>query len=276
MKYYNLVSFCFVIFSLLLTSCSPYFYAPNTAQVPLFREKGEKQISGHIGTGNVIFPSIQVNAAAAVDSHLAIMGSIYSAIGEYEEEEKNIIFSGITFPLIAKNIYISNVNQAEIAVGYFKTKNAHRSVELYGGIGYGMVGTKYSRDYTNGATTKIFPFELNTDFIKLFVQKNWGYKSNYFDIILNSKLAYLHVGNIKEKHKADAEFVPASSDWSIDYIKTYPNSILLEPGLTLRTGNETYKAQLHIGTSFNILDLTYPQEYNVISLGFIYNLKYKL
>jgi hypothetical protein len=34
---------------LLMSGCSPIYYAPNTLNVPMIREKGEGVISAHIG-----------------------------------------------------------------------------------------------------------------------------------------------------------------------------------------------------------------------------------
>ena len=98
---------CFLL--LALSSCNLKFYAPTSAITPLFREKGETQISGHIGTGDEIDQSLQFQAASALDSHLAVYGSLYKAEGGFNDENDRNYGLG---------------SQFELALGYFNTSNS--------------------------------------------------------------------------------------------------------------------------------------------------------
>jgi hypothetical protein len=264
---YPLFTFYFTLL-ILITSCSPYFYAPNTPQTPLFREKGETQISGHYGGGKAS-ESFQLQMAAAIDSHLAVLSSLYKGYGEIEENYSLMVF-GIPFSYYNK--YITKMTQMEIAAGYFKTTTKKKSVEWFGGVSYGEVQNNYLRDYYNGSNYKVFPFEVKNNFIKPFIQRNFGYRTKYIDFILNNRMSFLHIDRFRETHHNDNGYTKTSDNY-VDYVRKYPNSFLLESGITLRLGEGDLKVQLHLGTSINLSDFAYYQEHYLLSLGLVYKFK---
>jgi len=240
--------------SFFTVSCSHNFYAPATAQTPLFREKGETQLSMHLGNGNEIEQSFQFQAAAAIDSNLAVYGNFYAARGGYKNnDDPNNNGKG---------------SQFELALGYFNPIGARTSFELLGGTSYGMLTNNYSRLYQNQNETKTSPYTIKSDFVKPFVQGNIGYRSPFFDAVFNLRIGYLHIGGINETFTIDSGYVPLPIE-DVDRIKSTPGSMVLEPGITLRAGYEPLKVQLHLGMSFNSNGDNYPQERTIFSIGVV-------
>ncbi len=239
-----------------LCSCNPKFYAPTTATTPLFREKGETQFSGHIGAGDEIDRILQVQAACAIDSHLAVLGNLYTAETNYEENDPYRVDAG-------------KGSQIEIAVGYFKPINSKLSYELYGGLAMGKVTNYYEKTYKSNTTgDRRFSQIISNKCFKPFVQGNFGYRSRKFDAIFNLRLGYLNLSGITETFATvDTGFIAVPTE-NIDKIKSNPNTFLLEPGFTIRFGVEPIKIQLHLGQSFSSKG-TYPIDKTILSIGLV-------
>jgi hypothetical protein len=257
MKLLFLIILNIILLSFLFTSCSPQFYAPTTAITPLFREKGEAQLSAHIGNGNEIDQSLQIQAAFAVDSNLAVSGTLYSAEGGYNKDEP-------------QDQNYGKGSQLELAIGYFTPITSKLSYELYGGFAIGKVSNHFLRTYaSDNLGTTSFPYQIDNNCFKPFVQGNIGYRSHYFDAIVTIRTCYLHIGQIKETApNLDPSYKTQLID-DANRIQTEPNSFLLEPGLTLRAGYEPLKLQLHLGWSINSNGSAYPQEEIIFSAGLV-------
>lgn len=244
---------CFVI-PFLISSCSSKFYAPTTAITPLLREKGETQFSGHFGAGDEIDKSLQLQAAWAFDSNLAIAANIYAAEGGNKLGNSNY----------------GNGSQLELAAGYFCPITSKLSYELYGGLAMGKASNHFLRTYSSDSLgTTSFPYQIDNNCFKPFVQGNIGYRSTYFDAILHLRAGYLSIGQLDENFPiVDPSYKTQAND-DIDLIKKHPNSFLIEPGFTLRAGYEPIKLQLHLGWSINSNGSHYPQEGGIVSLGVV-------
>jgi len=255
----TILLFCLSIITIpfFIVSCSPQFYAPTTAITPLFREKGETQLSAHIGNGNEIDQSLQIQAAWAVDSHFAVSGTLYTAEGGYNKNEPN-------------NQNYGKGSQLELAVGYFSPITSKFSYEVYGGFAFGKASNHFLRTYASDSLgTTSFPYQIDNNCFKPFVQGNIGYRSHYFDVIFNLRMGYLYINGINETlPNIDPSYKTELID-DVNIITTKPNSFLLEPGITFRFGYEPIKLQLHAGWSLNSNGNTYPQEGVIFSLGFV-------
>ena len=248
----------YIILSSLFTSCSPQFYAPTTAMTPLFREKGETQLSGHIGSGDEIDRIIQIQGACAIDSHLAILGTLYTAESSYHNNAPISVNAG-------------KGSQVEIAMGYYKPISPGLSYELYGVLALGEVKNNFEKKYSSFslATTKFEPIVTTNKCFKPFVQANMGYRSKYFDAAFNMRIGFLHIGAITETTPSLDTSFKSPPVQSLEKIKSNPNSFLIEPGFTIRCGYEPIKLQLHLGKSFSSNGSNYPIDGTVLTLGIV-------
>ena len=239
--------------SLLQSSCGIQVYAPTTAQTPLFREKGETMASIHLGDGNELDHSFQIQGASAIDSHMAIFGSFYTAKGGFKHSNNSNTGKG---------------SQLEIGWGYFNTLGNRISFEAYGGAGYGKATNTFQQNYEGEDGTHQHQSTIQNDFVKPFLQGNIGYRSPLFDAVVNMRIGYLIIGGLNETPSIDSGYVAIPNE-DVIKIKSSPNSVLLEPGITFRAGYEPFKIQIHLGLSFNSNGDHYPQERFVSSIGFV-------
>ena len=230
----------------------------------MFREKGETQISAHIGSGDDIDQNLQFQLASALNSRLSVFGSLYSAEGGFNKDAIQDESYGRGW-------------QYELALGYYKTLTPKISYEIYGGLAQGDVTNHYSQTYTsNTQGSKFYPAIIKNDFVKPFIQGNFGRRSNKFDFVFNIRVGYLHIYNLENirSNYTDTGFV-ATTDESVDNILSNPNSFILEPGVTFRFGYDPLKFQIHVGQSVNLNQSNYPQENGIISLGIVGKLNFR-
>ena len=69
-----------LFYSVLLCSCSHYYYVSNVQNVPLFREKNEYRISGIYAVGDET-TCAEVQAAYSVTGKIGIMADFMTAKG---------------------------------------------------------------------------------------------------------------------------------------------------------------------------------------------------
>ena len=77
MKKLNTATF---LLSVLLSSCTHYYYVPNVQNVPLFREKNEFRLSGACGFGDYS-KCAEFQVAFSLTDHIAMMTDFMSAKG---------------------------------------------------------------------------------------------------------------------------------------------------------------------------------------------------
>ena len=147
--------------AVLLSGCSPIYYAPNTLNVPMIRAKGEGAVSGHIGDhGSLNFQgaySPKQNWAVVADGFWASEGSAGTIDGR-----GHLITGG---------------------AGYYRPLSTHFMWDTYG-----ILGSAASRILLHSAT-------FGRDFVRYGVQPSAGYQSKYFDAAVASRfvgLAYFH------------------------------------------------------------------------------------
>ena len=207
-----------ILFTLLSTSCVHYYYAPNTNNVPLFKEKGEgrlqAQFTSTAGQGSTeTADGFEIQTAYALGNHSALQLNFFHASGNEEEYGSG---SG---------------NYIEAASGYFKpfAKN-HMVFETYSGLGFGNVNNIYKSSYGNYITE-----DAKTFITKFFVQPSIGFTSRYFNAAFSSKFSFVNLGLkhstlSKENNLYDYDYVE-----SLRKGKSY---FFWEPGLMLRSGFE--------------------------------------
>ena len=98
----------FLLISILLCSCSHYYYVPSTQNVPLYREKNDYRLSGTRAGGEESVCT-EVQAAYSVTDHMGIMANFMSARGGDISDNTNW----------AKGNYLDG------AIGYYEPKNKY-------------------------------------------------------------------------------------------------------------------------------------------------------
>lgn len=230
------------------SSCVHYYYAPNSNNVPLLKEKGEGRIQAAYAS-----TATQENEDDANGFELQ---SAY-AIGNRTALQFNLIHVSET-----EDDGSGSGTYAEGAAGYFKAIGARRHLvfEAYGGLGYGGVKNEFS---DNGvAKTSIFKF---------FAQPSFGYTSKYFDAAVSSKFSLVNLGYgsasiSKDNNPYDYEYVES--------LKGGKSYFLWEPGLMVRGGFPNVKLSLQV--TYSIFDVNkYPFSEGTAAIGIVFNLNPK-
>lgn len=238
--------FLVMAFGFLFTSCARYYYAPNSANIPLLSEK-EAKINVQYATGTVS-KGFECQSAFAISPHFGGMVNAMLGGSNYDRYEYN---SGET-----------NTKYVEIGAGYFTPiKGTSLVFETYGGIGTGGVKNKYYGD----GNSKV-------RFTKLFAQPSIGVKMKGFEFGISSRISWINQKlvstSVSEMHP---EFI------NLEYIPEHPESFLWEPGFVLRLGGEKFLAQLQYTHSANLSnpDRNYNEETGYFTIGFSIPIKYK-
>lgn len=228
------LSGAFIFLSLIFLSCSHKYYAPNSANVPLFKHKGESRLFASYSVGEEI-SGAEIQGATAIGKHVGIIFNT-AFLGAGKSGNGFIIEGG---------------------AGYYKALSNKIVFETYGGVGFG--GAK--NNYSEVSSSKV-------GFTKCFIQPSIGFRSKYFDVGLVTKVSglFMHVRNYTG--------VPESYDLNdINFIKANPDWFLLEPSVFFRFGVDPVKAQLQIITSASTNGKQLNQEETIISLGLFFSIK---
>ena len=220
-----------------LSSCSHYYYAPNSHNVPLFQEKKEARISVAASGGDE-FEGIEVQSAYSITNNVGVMvnGFVVQPQEGSEWGKGNLIEAGI---------------------GFFKPLGKNFVFETYGGFGQGSVTNKYRIG------------ESTFKFSRYFVQPSIGFTTPWFDIAASVRiceLSYLQLDNNNTNSLDKAE---------LDYIKDNKTSLLFEPALTIRGGWKYIKGQMQVGLSQNLTNPDFQQEEFNVNIGVYFTIASK-
>ncbi len=137
-----------VLFLMMLVwSCTPTIYFPNSLNVPMLSEEGQLSASAAI-TANGFDPQM----AYAITDNIGIMGNLQlapSSLGDYPSH------------------YLG-----EVGVGYFVATSSIFRFEVFGGGGYGWINERVFDD------EYLTP---NTSMLRWFIQPTMGIGTDYFD-----------------------------------------------------------------------------------------------
>lgn len=228
------------LMGIILASCNPKYYSPNTQNVPLLSQKNEKNISL---TGNA--NQIEIQSAIALSSMMAIKanGGIYHP----EDLENGNGGSGSFF---------------EAGLGIFKPMSSNFVFETYGIFGLGkfenhLPSTIVNFPQTNG--------KISANLMRYGIQPNFGYKSQNFIVAISSRMTFINYSNIK----GDLTFDGINQAL---YLNEHKSNFLIEPALTIKGGLEKIKLQLQYGYSANLTNSDFPQDKSYLTLGINFNL----
>lgn len=235
------------IFILALTGCSHYYYAPNAANIPLFKEKNNFELKG--GYSADYYEGADIQMAYSVSKNLGVM--VNSFFAEKTEDVQESIFNSASHKESGKGSYI------ETGLGYYKTIGKHNVwvFETYGGAGIG--GEKHLYQYSQSATLHL---------TKYFIQPSFGYnsKKETFQVAISSRFSSLNL-----KVKSDNLSIESNETeiGNLDQIVSHPNSFLWEPSLMIAAGGEHVKFYFQITTSNNLNNSYLFMDEGNVSLG---------
>jgi hypothetical protein len=227
---YDMKNHFFAIFLFLLlalSSCSHYYYTPNSNNIPMFQEKNDLRLS--IGTGGGSLSSLktmQVQGAYSVTDHWALASNFMSVREGSKDEDTSSSW--------AKGKYF------EGAIGYYRSIHPKGVFEVFAGFGSSNQHHQYEYNSYNGGTSDL-------SFSKVFIQPSVGFTFKYFDIGLAARISSLSFNKIND------QMVQQHGEYDeLQAIMQNRNSILLEPGLVMRTGWEYVKLQFQFGLCQNL------------------------
>ncbi|WP_194778070.1 hypothetical protein [Pararhodonellum marinum] len=255
-KSMNVLLSSLVVLSM-FSACSPTIYSSVGHNSPMFTEKGEvvfnashasvdvgPAISGGGDTGK----GIALQAAYSISNKLAAIGSFYS-MGNTGTRDKDE--------------WSSQGNYGEIGFGLYGTGPSKKfGYEIYGGMGTGSIKNKLDNKE-----------HMDLTFIKPFVQPSVGFLSRYFDILFTPRLAML---SLREQ-----SFLFQDESYSLSARRFFDqsnNSVVFEPGITIRAGYENLKLQLQYAyTTFqpkNLENGTVQQDFFSIGIHILISKRY--
>ena len=238
----------------LMSGCSHYYYAPNTANIPLFKEKNTFQ--GKAGYSWDDYQGGDVQMAYSVSKNIGIMVNSFFA-GSKEQVPDNLLYSNDTHEESGKGSYI------EAAAGYYKPLGEQKVwiFETYAGAGTG--GENHA--YANSETAKLH-------LTKFFVQPSIGYssKSGHVEVALGSRFSLL---NLKVKESKLAAEANKWEQQNLDAVTLHPSSILWEPSLIVGAGWQNFKFYLQLTPSYNLNNPDLVMDPGNISLGIKFTIK---
>lgn len=205
------MGFSIIIIGICSSSCAHYYYAPNSNNIPMLKEKNDCKVQAAYSSGNY-FEGIEVQSAYAVSNHIGIQLNFFTAWDNYEEYGKG------------------TGTYAEAAGGYFlPTTNKKWVFETYAGIGSGVVNNTYEN---LSQTSKV-------GVTKIFLQPSFGFNYKNFELAVASKFS---LANFKIKNSTVTK---QDNSYDFDDLQMLRDKsyFFWEPGVVLRAGGKYCRFQ---------------------------------
>jgi hypothetical protein len=231
----------FASVALILGSCSPKYYSPNTHNVPLLSEQGEINLNVS-GNGN----QVEFQGAYAVTDGFAIQAN-----------------GGLFIPSDLDNGDGGSAEFGEIGLGYFRPITENWIFETYALAGFGKLENHLPSTMENnpGTTGKI-----SANLYRFGIQPSFGYKSEYFSAAVSSRFVNVSY------NKVDGSLIFENMDQE-DYLNANSSNFMIEPALTIRGGFERFKLQVQYGYSINVTQSSFRQDNSHLTIGLNFNFK---
>jgi hypothetical protein len=241
-----------LIILLLFSGCSPLYYSPNTQNVPMITDQGEKCLTFAAGSSNInnIYNNVStldLQSAYGLTNHLAVQlnGGFYSA-----EESKKGDSRG-TGSII------------ETGLGYFSKINNNLMFECYGIFGSGKFKNKIEISKNN--STSIYQ-NISGSLMRFGIQPAFAYKSKSVAVALSSRMVRLEYRNVEG-------YLLYDGIEQVGFLKNNHSYYLIEPALSFKFGWKKTKFLFQYGRSFNLSKPDFRQGKDIISFGLNFNFK---
>lgn len=215
-----------LVLVILASSCTRYYYIPNSQNVPLFKERNEYRfMAGSGGIGDEI-KTTELQAAYSITDHVAVSASFLGAKGGSQTHDT------------ANNW--GEGNYLEGALGYYRPMDYNCVFEMFAGMGGGSQHHQYGSSARNNG-------KADLSLSKFFIQPAFGYTHKYFDVALSMRISSLSF------YKIDRQIDSGERGFGeVRDIQAYPHSFLLEPAFTIRGGWKYVKLQVQWVFSQNL------------------------
>jgi len=236
-----IIGFVMIAMGIVMTSCSPKFYSPNTQNVPLISEKGETNLTLS-GNGN----QVEFQGAYGLTEHIAIKAN-----------------GGLYIPKDLDNGNGGSGKFIEIGGGYFKPVYTNFVFETYAIAGFGSFENHLP------STTSAYPLttgDISANLFRIGIQPNFGYKTKYFSAAVSSRFVNLSYSKVE----GDLIFEEINQP---EYLKGNSSNFLVEPALTIKGGFDKIKLQLQYGYSFNLSNSNFRQDNSYLTIGLNFNFR---
>ncbi|PKP36927.1 MAG: hypothetical protein CVT98_06800 [Bacteroidetes bacterium HGW-Bacteroidetes-15] len=212
-----------LVFAIASSSCTTTYYVPNSATVPLLREKGEKQVAITMGTSDYTI-NYGISGAFAISNNI---GTIVNATYINGGEADGAFIAGDYNPN-------RKGSMAELGIGYYKAFPTNNRVVFETYLGYGFLKGNVAVNNTQSISYQIH---------RPFIQPSFGYTSKYLDAALGLRLVQIYYSNVNPSQ------IFADDAEALNLFYSLDKKILFEPSLTIRVGVESIKLQLQFLTS---------------------------
>lgn len=224
MKSHLKISLFLLSIPILISGCGPVLYSNVGQNVPLLQEQGEfsGQISYSSSDAAWYANGIGIQGAYAISDKVAAIGSFYSLKGNdpYADEE-----------------WEGNGSYFEFGAGMYGGKEEKMFLyEVFLGIGSGSI--KNESLINQGEY-------INVKYLKPFIQPSFAFSTQYFDLALTPRIAYLTYSD-KDSFYFTQNGLPITPDI---YFEENDNKILFEPGIMLRGGFPGVKLEIQYNYS---------------------------
>ena len=218
-----------------MSACAPV-YVPNSANIPLIKEKGEVKANFSVGSHG-----LDISAGLGVTDKIGVIGGAS--------------FNAIETPTPQDSITIDNHshNFYEFGVGRFLKFNEKGLFEIYAGGGFGN-----SVNRSNFFDDNLGKMLWEYNYYKFFIQPSIGVVTRNFEAAFTMRANYVMFSEFKS-----GENTHASAD----------NNLFIEPIVTTKVGGEGFKFILQLGLSFPAVQNPIPIDEDfhkpfLISMGF--------
>lgn len=226
--------------ALFLGACTPYYYIPNTQNVPMVKEKGGNALVV-AGNGN----QFELQGAYGITDNLALQ-----------------LNGGFVFPNDETDGDGGTGKIIEAGIGYYKNISPVLLFDVYALAGGGQMENHFP------STLSAYPAttgKISAGLARFSLQPSLSYHTKYFSVSASTRLSSLNYGNIK------GSLIFGSED-QVVYLTDNKSNFLIEPALTLRAGLQRVKLQLQLLKSFNLSNSDFSQEEGLVTIGLHVNI----
>lgn len=218
---------CLLVILTSLNSCSHYYYAPNSHNVPLFQKEKEARIRIALSQGLTSLSEREKHVGVEIQGAYSITKNIGIMVNGFFVKSQ----SANNDDVWGKGSFI------EFGSGYFKQLINKSVFEIYAGIGRGTVTNQY--DVTRMTST--------VNFTRYFIQPSIGMHSKGFDFAFSPRFCGLNFNKIAYKNN-----IYQGDKQDLEYMKNNEFSFLFEPAVTIRAGGQHFKLQGQMVYSHNV------------------------